>query len=618
MKKLTVIALVFVVISASAQTQFSLYRLNANLPQANMINPAFAPNSRVVIGLPVLSSVRLSADNAGISFRDIFKSTERDSLRLDTASIFSKMKAANAIRMNGEIQLFYLGIRGKKGYFSLAAHQVTEFRMNYPGDLVGWAIRGPGSSYYRNRPLDFNNFYGKSVTYGKLSLNYARDITPRLRVGFRYNYLIGIAAAETTNLKGRLTLSSDSVNLSTEPIRVETGGIDFFDQDNLSNADFQNYLLKGRNKGMSIDLGATYQVNNKLTVSASVIDLGYINWKDYTRTYEVAPVNYTFRGFDVLDYVNQQNGDEFLQGELDSLESLFTGSERTGNAFRTSLIGKFYAGINYKVLKVNNFSALLYMDMYQRRITPALSIGYNLQINRFMNSTIGLTLQDGKINNVGAGIALKLTSFQIFATSDRANSIWYPARAGRADAQVGINMVFGKIKKKEPLQKIIKEKKSTPNGEEKTDDAPPQYSQPDNNDAPDTKTETNAIYVDPISTDSDSVITTYTTISGDSSGIELPAESEVHVTKGGHEKEMMEGAYVIVGSFQSEENAIRYSESLRAEGYENSYGYATSRGAYLVYVFKSSDLEQTRKVRDQYRMMSNPQFKTCWILAVDQ
>jgi len=67
-----------------AQSELSMYRLNATLPQANMLNPAFYPEHKVVIGLPVISSFYASVNNDGLAFRDIFVKTASDSLTLDT------------------------------------------------------------------------------------------------------------------------------------------------------------------------------------------------------------------------------------------------------------------------------------------------------------------------------------------------------------------------------------------------------------------------------------------------------------------------------------------------------------------------------------------------------
>ncbi|MEX2232305.1 MAG: DUF5723 family protein, partial [Cyclobacteriaceae bacterium] len=307
-------------VPAWAQPEFSLYRFNASLPQANLLNPAFYPNHKIVIGLPVISSVYASADNDGMSFGDIFRSSESDSLQLDTVSIFKKLKDTHRIRLNESVQLFYFGLRSEKSYFSFGVHQVFETRFHYPGDIIGWATRGPGSPYYEGKPLDVGKFYGRGMAYNKVSVNYTRDITSRFRAGIRFNYLVGMAAGETTDVSGTLTMSTDSVSINTGNLRVQTAGIDFLDQNGLTTRDYIDYLLKTKNKGMSWDFGATYNISNNLMVSAAVNDIGYIKWKDYTRSYQVDPVYYTFKGFDLLDLVNQSPGQGFFEAELDSLE----------------------------------------------------------------------------------------------------------------------------------------------------------------------------------------------------------------------------------------------------------------------------------------------------------
>jgi hypothetical protein len=520
------------------------------------------------------------------------------------------------MRFNESIQLFYLGLRGKKGYLSFAIHQVSETRFSYPGDLIGWAIRGPGSSHYAGKPLDFSNFYGKSMVYNKVSLNYARDITPKLRIGARYSYLLGVAAAETSRINGSLTMSIDSVSLNTGAVQTKTAGIDFFNQDDLEASDYKKYLLTSNNKGMSLDVGATYDLTDKLTLSAAVNDIGYISWKDYTRNYDVAPINYTFRGFDVLDYLNQDPGDEFLQAELDSLENLYKGTETTGQKFKTSLIGKFYAGANFKVLKVHNFSALLYLDMFQKKIDPALSLGYNIQLGRLLNATVGITYQNGKINNIGGGLALKLTHMQVYATSDRANSFVYPARASKADVHLGMNLIFGRAKKKEK-EKAEEEVVEEPVAEAKADSvvAEPVIETPQT----DTLAQAVAPALQPEIKATEAVDTTTVLPEEKPAVVEAPAVQQYEVVKKGiHEDELNVSHYVIVGAFKLRENAQQYSDLLKEQGYDNSFGYVTDKNVYHVYVFESSDLEKTRTVRDQFRKLSGFQFGQSWVLTVKE
>ena len=593
---------------AWAQPEFSLYRFHATLPQANLLNPAFYPNHKVVIGLPVISSVYASVDNDGMEFRDIFRNSESDSLQLDTVSIFKKLKDTHRMRLNESVQLFYFGLRGEKSYFSFGIHQVFETRFNYPGDIVGWATRGPGSPHYEGKPLDVGKFYGRGMAYNKVSLNYTRDITSRFRAGIRFNYLSGVAAGETTDVSGTLTMSTDSISINTGNIRVQTAGIDFFDQNGLTTRDYIDYLLKRKNKGMSWDFGVTYNISNNLMVSAALNDIGYIQWKDYTRSYQVDPVYYTFKGFDLLDLVNQSPGQNFLQSEIDSLESLSTTTETTGNTFRTALTGKFYAGINYRLMNMNNFSALVYIDMFHKRVEPAISLGYNLQIRRLINATIGITYQNKQITNIGAGIALKIAALQIYATSDRANSFVYPSRASRADAHIGANLVFGKVKKKEKI-----EKKEEVAEEVKPDSIPKvtEVAEPEKQAVAVVEEQVEEIL--PKQEEAQPELPPVV-----EEPVKAPEPRHEIVKKGAHPDELQNANYVIVGAFKSKLNAGRYSKMVRDRGHENSFGFVTEKKLYYVFVFNSGSLEETREIRDQYRNLTDFQFPDSWVLTVEE
>jgi len=49
-----------------------------------------------------------------------------------------------------------------------------------------------------------------------------------------------------------------------------------------------------------------------------------------------------------------------------------------------------------------------------------------MQLGRTLNAVVSAAYRDGKFNNFGAGISIKLFHIQIYATSDRANSYLYP------------------------------------------------------------------------------------------------------------------------------------------------------------------------------------------------
>jgi len=76
------------------------------------------------------------------------------------------------------------------------------------------------------------------------------------------------------------------------------------------------------------------------------------------------------------------------------------------------------------------------------------------------------------------------------------------------------------------------------------------------------------------------------------------------------------GTYVIVGAFRGEANARKYSnELLDMEYAEAHYGFISARNLWYVYLDYEEDINDARKIRDQYRQEHN--FKDAWILTVE-
>jgi cell division septation protein DedD len=626
--------------SLAAQSQLSLYRLNATLPQANMLNPAFYPDHKVVIGLPVISSLYGSASTDGIAFRDVFTSSlQHDSLTLDKSGLPGKMRSTQKFRLSNAIQLFYLGIRGRRSYFSLGIHQISDTRLSYPGDVVGWGILGPEDPRYAMRSLSLDHLYGKSLAYNQISVSYARTLTEKLRVGVRLKYLMGIAAGESDQVDGSVRTSVDMISLNTSAVNVHTAGIPFFEKDDLTTADYVDYALKNSNRGVALDLGGTYQINERVSVSASLNDIGYIRWKDYTRSYSLNAVTYNFEGFDFLDYIND-NSNASVEMEGDSLKNLYKFTETDGGSFRTALIGKLYAGVNYRLLKGNNVSALAYVDMVKGKIDASLGVAYNIQLGRALNAVVSVAYRDRTINNFGAGLVLKLGPLQLFSSTDRFNSLIYPARAGSADAHIGMNLVFGRkekknpddVEKKEPEQHkpdtaSVKEPVIAPQDSVQTIPATDSVSAPSKDTtivkelgpAPQQDSVQKEIPITPGVSAPSIDTTTIKEPAPPATAAPVgpaPHKDEV-VTIGNHPDEFRHGHYLIVGAFKNKRNARTHSNLLKKEGYAANFNYLSAKGYYYVYVFTSaSDLDAVRAERDDLRAIQKHQFPNAWVLSV--
>lgn len=629
----------------SAQSELALYRFGQSVPQAGAVNPSFIPDYKVVIGLPLLSNY-VHADNDGISFKDIFFRDGNDSLQLDRQGLPPKLSGTRKFSINTQNQLFYYGFRALRFYFTIGANLNLQMRMTYPGELAGWAIVGPADPLYADTDLRLSDFSVDALAYQEYYGGVAREFGP-LSLGVRARYLIGLGAARSNEVKGSLHVGIDSVSIHTSPITLNTAGYTFFQQDNLGVSDYAHYAFGSKNKGLALDLGASFKVNDHISVSAALNDIGYLHWREYTKRYDIQKVDYTFKGFDVVDYLNN-NSTSGIEAEVDTIKAKFNSSETEGAAFTTTLVPKLYASVNYKLGKLHEFGLVGYADLNRGNILPAVGLSYSLRLGRMVQAVIGGSYSNGRLNNVGAGLSVRLGPLQVYTVSDRANGLLYPSRTSWGNIRGGVNLVFGHVKEKERKPKTpsdttaaaptdtthiqpVREVPQDTVHEVKPDtvaQVPPAQEQvvtPVNPVAatPDT-TQVPAVDTTIVKVDTTAAITPDTIRAAPvAEPVQVeptmePVAREV-VKRGTSRDELPVGNYVIVGVFKSKQNAAAYSARLQAANFYNTFGYVSEKNAYYVQVYYSKDdLQAVRKARDDFRKMNRFQFKDAWVLTIKE
>lgn len=95
-----------------------------------------------------------------------------------------------------------------------------------------------------------------------------------------------------------------------------------------------------------------------------------------------------------------------------------------------------------------------------------------------------------------------------------------------------------------------------------------------------------------------------------------PPERHEFVQRVRNKNDLPAATYVIVGAFRSEVNARKYSRELTEMEYADAhYGFISARNLWYVYLTSSEDINEARKLRDEYRNGHN--FKDAWILTVE-
>src|SRR4051812_15377540 len=302
---------------------FTSYNMNV-IPQRTYSNPAFIPKaSKMYVGLPLLSSEQLSIRNSGFKYSDVIKHGDDDSLHLDFDNMISKLSTNNYLSINYNPDILSFGIVANKNFFSFNITEKIDIRFRYPKAFMEFLWKGNGA--YLDKEMQFN--FGLDFShYREYALGYAREINDKLSVGAKVKYLYGMESFNIKRSDISLYTSSEDYAI-TAKANIEINSCGIISDSTSPDFSVSQYAFKRKNSGMGIDLGAAYKVTEKWTLSASMLDLGFINWKDNPTNYVSHDQNakFTYNGFELNQLINSDSSSTKDIGKAlgDSLSKIF-------------------------------------------------------------------------------------------------------------------------------------------------------------------------------------------------------------------------------------------------------------------------------------------------------
>lgn len=439
--------LLFFLLSRSVvvgQQNFTLYHMTW-VPQRMYANPALLPKPRINIGLPVISSIYLEGGNSGFKYSDlVHHRLEDDSLEFDFSNMLGKLKKNNYLTLGANIDLLSFGFMvKKKNYFSFNATEKAFVRFRYPKDFFEFIWNGnypsAGETLKFNFGLDFTH-------YREYGLSYTRIFSDKINVGGRLKYLYGMENIWTQKTDVTLhTNPADFALSASSDIIINTAGLD-----SASISDpAKKYSFGSGNKGFGIDLGATYKLSDQINLSASIVDLGYIRWKNGTQNYvsKNPGASFTYKGQNLNDYISDtttiSEGTEYM---LDSLEKSFE-IEQTSYAYSHALPMHIYLSGDYKISDQQRVSALFYGYYFDKRFHPGISIADISDFGKWFSFIMSYSIYNRSFTNLGAGFRLNLGFFQWYFVSDNVLGLVFPQQAKYVNVRTGINLTFGRKEK---------------------------------------------------------------------------------------------------------------------------------------------------------------------------
>lgn len=412
MKKTLLLLLVGLVgNAATAQNEGTLTFMNS-LPQVTNNNPAIMTKYKLSVGLPG-SSIAMFYSNNGFAYKDVYTKVH-DSVKADLPKLNSALKPNNYITQAMQIDLLRFGMQvTPKLYVSLNSTAKVYNRILLPKDLTNLFINGNADFVGRTANLSPK---AESVTFLETALGGSYQVDDRLTVGARLKLLKGVTNVTTQNATMNLSVDNSYTLTANAGMDVRTSGINNFTQ---SNFDFGSHVKDYfTNTGFAVDLGATYKVMDRLTVGASLIDVGSIKWKNNTYGYTLDPAKakYTFSGVDLTKVVNGDNN--YLNSIGDSIQAKFKVKEGAIGSYSAPIPGKMYLSGMYEVKKNFTAGAVFFAEKFKGRYAAGVTIGVNKHFGRIFSAAGSYTVASNSFNNLGLGMSLNLSPVQIYMVGD--------------------------------------------------------------------------------------------------------------------------------------------------------------------------------------------------------
>jgi hypothetical protein len=452
------------VLSAQNNTLYLMH----SIPQSNQLNPALRHPCKIYVALPVISSVRLNFRNTGFGFHDaIHTGTGLQSgiWYPDLDNLDKKLRRMNYMLGNVDIDLLGAGFEYKDWYFTFGISNHTSVQVSYPHDLV--SLKDGNWDVNNGNPIsvNLNNMGMNSTLWNSIGVSASKDIRDGLRIGIRVKYLNGMANVNTRRSKVMLNTTSDPITIdavvnykvnSSLPVTLGHGSNGLVNSVNFDPALHNlvgNYIFNG-NRGLAIDGGVVYDLDDATQLTASITDLGFIVWKKSVNNF-TGTGKFVFSGIDIDQYLLNPSQNDLMVALRDSLVNAFQAST-TKNRYITTLPMNIYGGITYKLMPNLKAGATTWIEINNMHVRPSLTLSLNLTPFKAFAASLSYTIMNNKINQIGTGFAFGNRGAQFYIltdnipvrfTRDVSTSLIWPYNARMMSLRFGFNLLFGCNKK---------------------------------------------------------------------------------------------------------------------------------------------------------------------------
>ena len=461
-------ALYGVVVNGQVRQPHSLYFMET-IPQVAQMNPAVQPRANGYVLLPANVNIDLHSNNLAV--KDILQQQgNKWYTPVEKKFDYNKLYKATGnkptmFNLGVDVDIIGFGFRARRGYLSFGMSQHISGTLVLPGDLFKITENG----FPEGTKLDFSPLRTQAIGYMQFLVGYSYKLTDRLTIGTNVKTLVGQAAVATKIQKFRLNTGEQQWDAeakgniySSAPFEVimnAEGKIHDIKEKSFKDytgSDFvTDYITFFDNPGIAFDLGATYQIDERLTVSASLNNLGFISWKKDLNSMSFNG-SYSFDGikYDVSD---DKDIEEYFEDLLDELDDA-VGYRVQHKKFKTPLTPVFHAGASYSLSKSVSAGFLSRTVFWENGVRQSFNLSLYLQPYSFVAFNAGVTYQVKGNVYLGGGLMFHLQPLplQFYILTDYApvyystlrvneyEKIPIPEHQKSLTLRVGLNLIFGR------------------------------------------------------------------------------------------------------------------------------------------------------------------------------
>lgn len=431
------------------QSRTSYFMKNSTVSMQQ--NPAFRPE-RGFVSIPVLGMVNPIFSTNGLTFDQIVYPRGNESVlftdpSVDTNSFLKGLKGDNQINVGVNTQLFGAGWYRGKAFWSFDLSLKTNANLSVPKTLFEFIKRGTGAEGATYNMSDLSLF---AESYVEAGVGYSRPINEKLTVGGKLKFLVGAGSVKAQidqmhavmnegqwKITTQGTLNASIKDLKTEP-KVDDNGEEYIDDYEIDGGGVAGY-------GAGIDLGASYRLTDKITLSGALLDLGFIKWGK--GVYGVSRGAFEFDGFD-LSIDGDNNIDNQLESLTDNLDELIRFREEGQKSRSTLLRPTLNIGGEYELLQNKlTFGLLSSTRFYRPKAYTELTLSTNYRPISWFEGTLSYSFIHSQFKTFGLALNFSPCWINFFVGSDyllgKVNSECIPVNSSAADVYFGISVPLG-------------------------------------------------------------------------------------------------------------------------------------------------------------------------------